>query len=287
MQTFLKDCRWGQFLLIYGDMISSYVNLLGHWCDIEVDLFRALLPPSGGVCVEVGANIGMHAVPLSRLCEGGEVICYEPQRPIFHVLCANLALNNRLNVRTRHAAVGDKVGRIQIETGDYDEAWNYGSFSISKGFSNENQYAGPVASEDVELTALDKDPALARLERLDLLKIDAEGHELAVLTGAKELIKKFQPTVFVEPGTRDNVDALRDMMGKLGYQGYWFAGRRYGPDDNFTPQPGALYYDVNLLFRPTGAPDFGLQPLTGSSDLDPPGVPIYVTFGPSKESAGA
>src|SRR5438445_82607 len=110
MQTFLKDCRWGRFLLIRGDMISSYVSQLGHWADIEVDLFRALLPPSGGVCIEVGANIGMHAVPLSQLCEGGEVICYEPQRPIFHVLCANLALNNRLNVRTRHAAVGEKAG---------------------------------------------------------------------------------------------------------------------------------------------------------------------------------
>ena len=58
MKTFLKDCRWGKFLLIEGDMISAYVNALGHWCDIEVDLFRILLPPETGTCIEVGANIG-------------------------------------------------------------------------------------------------------------------------------------------------------------------------------------------------------------------------------------
>ncbi|MGE3691008.1 MAG: FkbM family methyltransferase [Novosphingobium sp.] len=282
MQTFLKHCRWGQFLLIRGDMISGYVDKLGHWADIEVDLFRALLPPSGGACIEVGSNIGMHAVPLSRLCEGGEVICYEPQRPVFHVLCANLALNNRLNVRTRHAAVGEKAGRIAIETGSYDQAWNYGSFSITKGFSNEGRFGGEVASEEVEIAALDSDPALAHLERLDLLKVDAEGHELAVLKGAKGLIKRFQPSVFVEPSSRESVDSLKAMMGKLGYRGYWFAGQRYGPDDRFAPQPGSSHHDVNLLFRPEGDTGFGLPELTGGMDLDPPGVPILASFGPGK-----
>lgn len=287
MQTFIKDGRWGRFLLIRGDLISSYVNMLGHWADIEVDLFRALLPAQGGVCVEVGANIGMHSVPLSRLCEGGEVVCYEPQRPVFHVLCANLALNDRLNVRTRHAAVGEKSGRITIQTGAYDQPWNYGSFSIDKGFSTEGQFAGKVESEEVDMVALDKDPALAQLERLDLLKIDAEGHELAVLKGARKLIKQFQPAVFVEPGSRDNIDLLRDMMGKLGYEGYWFAGRRYGPDDQFDAEPGGGHYDVNLLFRPKGAHAFDFKPLTGSGDLDGKGVPVFESFGRVRAAGAA
>jgi len=187
-------------------------------------------------------------------------------------------------VRTRHAAVGEKAGRIAIETGSYDEAWNYGSFSISKGFSTEREFAGEVASEEVEIVALDKDPVLAPLERLDLLKIDAEGHELGVLKGAKGLIRKFQPAVFVEPGSNENVDHLRDAMGKLGYRGYWFAGRRFGPDDDFTPKPGTEHHDVNLLFLPKDAPSFGLRPLTGSVDLDPPGVRIYARFGPAQET---
>ncbi|MEP6869349.1 MAG: FkbM family methyltransferase [Novosphingobium sp.] len=279
MKTYLKQGRWGQFLLIEGDMISNYVNILGHWADIETGLFRQLLPAQGGVCIEVGANIGMHAVPLSQLCAGGLVVCYEPQRPIFHILCANLALNNRLNVRTRHAAAGEENGRIEIQTGDYDAAWNYGSFSISKGFSTENDFAGPIASEMVEIVALDKDPALADLAALNLLKIDAEGHELGVLKGAKALIAKYRPNVFVEPGSLENVDALRDLMQAQGYRGFWFVGQRYGPDDDFIPAEGSSHHDINLVFLPEGAPPLDLPPLVSSQDLVK-GIPILTAYGP-------
>lgn len=278
MHTFLKDCRWGKFLLIEGDMISGYVNLLGHWCDIEVDLFRVLLPPEGGTCIEVGANIGMHAVPLAKLCAGGQLFCYEPQRPIYHVLCANIALNNCLNVTTRRAAVGEKNGRIEIQSGDYDQPWNYGSFSVSIGFSNEGQYAGPVKTEGVEIVALDRDPALEGLEALHLLKIDAEGHELSVISGAKKLIARFQPTVFVEPGGQKNVDKLRDAMRKLGYEGYWFVGRRYGPEEEGIEGLNNSHHDINLVFRPKGAAPLNLPVLTGGADLDA-GIPILVRFG--------
>jgi FkbM family methyltransferase len=283
MKTYLKQGRWGQFLLIEGDMISNYVNLLGHWADIETGLFRSLLPAHGGVCIEVGANIGMHAVPLSQLCagslgKGGLVVCYEPQRPIFHILCANLALNNCMNVRTRHAAVGESNGRIEIQTGDYDAAWNYGSFSISKGFSTENSFGGPVASEMVEIVALDNDPALADLTALNLLKIDAEGHEVGVLKGAKNLIARHRPNIFVEPGSLENVDTLRDLMAAQGYRGFWFVGRRFGPDDDFVPAEGSSHHDINLVFLPDGASAPDLPPLVSSQDLVD-GIAILTAYG--------
>jgi len=166
MKTFLKQCRWGPFLLIEGDYISSYVDRLGHWSAIEVDLYRLLLPPETGVCIEVGANIGMHTVPLAQLCSRGEVICYEPQRPIYHVMCANVALNNCLNVCTRRAAVGAGAGRIEIQSSDYETPWNYGSFSISRGFDEEVTFGGVVTSEMVDIVALDQDPALDHLTAL-------------------------------------------------------------------------------------------------------------------------
>jgi hypothetical protein len=85
VNTYLKRCRWGQFLLVRGDLISEYVNLYGEWCEGEVELFRALLPEDG-VAVEVGSNIGMHAVPISRFCARGALFCYEPQR-VVNMLC--------------------------------------------------------------------------------------------------------------------------------------------------------------------------------------------------------
>ena len=278
MKTFLKQCRWGQFLLIEGDMISRYVDKLGHWSAIEVDLFRLLLPHEVGVCIEVGANIGMHTVPLAQLCSRGEVICYEPQRPIYHVMCANVALNNCLNVCTRRAAVGAGIGRIEIQSSDYEAPWNYGSFSISKGFNQEGTYGGEIKSEMVDIVSLDQDPALAHLTRVDLLKIDAEGHEVDVIRGAEQLIARHRPAIFVEPGSPENTDLLRDLMAGHGYSGFWFVGSRCGPDDIFYPELGSNQYDVNLVFRPSEMPPLNLPKLVSSEDL-PKGIPVLASFG--------
>ena len=278
MKTFLKQCRWGPFLLIEGDYISRYVEKLGHWSAIEVDLFRALLPHETGVCIEVGANIGMHTVPLAQLCSRGEVICYEPQRPIYHVMCANVALNNCLNVCTRRAAVGAGAGRIEIQSSDYETPWNYGSFSISMGFDQEGTYGGVVTSEMVDLVALDEDPALEHLTALNLLKIDAEGHEVDVIRGAEGLIRRYRPDIFVEPGAPANTDLLRDILTRHGYVGYLFVGSRYGPDDGFQPEPGSNHYDVNLVFRPREAQPLNLPLLVSSEDL-PKGIPILMSYG--------
>ncbi|MFC3174646.1 FkbM family methyltransferase [Novosphingobium bradum] len=279
MKTFIKDCRRGRFLLIEGDMISGYVDRLGHWCDVEVDLFRSLLPERGGVCIEVGANIGMHAVPLARMCAGGKLVCYEPQRPIFHVLCANLALNNLLNVEARRAAVGRAPGRIAIETSAYDQPWNYGSFSIGSGFSTEGAYGAPVVTEGVEIVSLDSDPALEGLERVDLLKIDAEGHEMDVLEGARALIARHRPAIFVEPGGADRIDGLAALIGAMGYRGYWFVSSRYAKGDPL-PKPGVLErdYDINLVFVAEGRPQPDLKPI-GRAEADlAAGIPIRVSF---------
>ena len=81
MQTFLKDCRWGRFLLLRGDMISTYADVYGEWSELEVSLYRRLLK-TDSVVVEVGANLGLHTVPLAKIASSGRVICFEPRRAI-------------------------------------------------------------------------------------------------------------------------------------------------------------------------------------------------------------
>jgi FkbM family methyltransferase len=180
-----KKYRWGEFILLRGDMISYYVDVFGEWSEAEVDLFRALLP-SDGVSVEVGSNIGMHAIALSKICDKGKVYCYEPQRPIFHILCGNIAINNRLNVIARNLAVGDACGQIEIQTSDYDRPWNYGAFSIETGFNAERQFDRAVRTEKINVISLDDDPLLLEIDKIDLIKADVEGLEVKVILGGQE-----------------------------------------------------------------------------------------------------
>jgi FkbM family methyltransferase len=276
MKTYTKPCRYGTFILLYGDMISNYVNMYGEWSETEVELFKAILPPDGNV-IEVGANIGMHAIPLSRICHAGQVFCYEPQRPIFHILCGNIALNGRLNIIARHMAVGGEAGRIKIATSNYDAAWNYGSFSVASGFNTEGEYQAKTGTDMVEMVALDSDSALQNLSRVDMLKIDAEGFEPNVLAGARGLIQRHQPYVFSEANNPAVTDKIIAEMATHGYVGYWFANQRFRPANYNTCAFKLNGYDINIIFAPRDRQFPGctrLKQAVGFADINQGVVPI-------------
>lgn len=275
MQTYLRDCRWGKFLLLRGDMISQNVDVWGEWAEAEITLFRSILRVDSNV-VEIGSNIGMHAIPLAMICAKGKVFCHEPQRPIFHILCANIALNNLLNIVARQCAVGASDGEALIQTSDYDEPWNYGSFSISKGFDTEGDYPAPANREAATVLALDTDPLMASLDKIDLIKIDVEGFEPEVVRGARDLIAKHRPYVFVEANRKDVVDAVSAELNKLDYKGHWYCASRYR-NDNFNRCRWVKTdaYDPNILFAPReAAVPNGLVPVSGFADLES-GLPLY------------
>ncbi|AVJ02949.1 TPA: hypothetical protein ACPP6X_000913 [Haemophilus influenzae] len=76
MKTSIYQLKWGTFNLIEGDFISQYAALYGEWSDVEVQFFLENLNSSSNV-IEVGSNIGMHAVPIAKtISGGGEIILF-------------------------------------------------------------------------------------------------------------------------------------------------------------------------------------------------------------------
>lgn len=140
----MHKLRWGAFNLIEGDFISNYARTYGEWSNVEVEFFRSMLLPQHNV-VEVGANIGMHAVPIAEKISQGKLFCFEPQRLIFQVLCSNLILNRLNNVFAYQQGVSEQKGEIEISSSNYEQAWNYGSFSIDQGFDTEGHFNGEVS----------------------------------------------------------------------------------------------------------------------------------------------
>ena len=279
MKTFLKDARWGRFILLEGDLISFYMSEFGEWSETEVDLFRFILPKNGN-CVEVGANMGTHSVPLSKICSEGRIFCFEPQRPIFQILCGNLALNNCTNVFARQQAVGSVDEVIEIETSNYDEAWNYGSFSISEGFSVERKFEGWLQKELVEVVALDGDNAISRLKNIDLLKIDVEGHELEVLDGCKNLVSRTKPDIFIEAHNKRVVSEFMGYIKRQGYIAYWFNAKRIR-DDNFCGSKFRYKFiplDVSIILRSPRKEPLPLPLFNDFSEIEQRLLPILEKF---------
>ncbi|MGA9493766.1 MAG: FkbM family methyltransferase, partial [Mycobacterium sp.] len=221
------------------------------------------------VVVEAGANLGLHTVPLAKIASSGRVICFEPQRLIFNILCGNLALNNVVNVDAHRRVVGERAEIVTIESTDYDTPWNYGAFSVAAGFSGEARFPGELTSEPIEVAVLDEFPQTAGLERLDLLKIDTEGFEPAVLRGADRLIARTRPTLFVENNNPANGDDLIRHIRGLGYDCYWYCTARFQPNNyngvgRSSPVVGngvswnPLGTDVNMVCFPEG-----VMPISG------------------------
>jgi FkbM family methyltransferase len=251
MKIYLAECKWGVFLLLRGDVVSTYANLYGKWAETEISLLQLLLQP-GQNLIEVGSNIGLHTVPLAKVVGNGKVICFEAQRVLYQILCANCALNNLTNVHAYRAAVGKERGVAEIACSDYEKPWNYAAFSVREGFDYEGCFKGNQWTEVAEIVTLDGMDVVKRLESLRLIKLDAEGMEREVLYGAAETIEKHKPFIFAENNREIGADALIHTLHSFGYTCYWCISPRYRRNNYNRVGIDVGGHDVNMLCVPAG-----------------------------------
>lgn len=146
--------------------------------------FLEILIPDGALMLDIGANIGNHALYLSRKCSA--VHCFEPNPRAYARLERNIALNVAAKIRVHRFGLGSKD---EIATFYENASGNLGAsgFRSSEG-------------EPRELPVRNADRAVAELNlaRIDLVKIDVEGMEPEVLSGLRETIAKFRPIIAFE-----------------------------------------------------------------------------------------
>jgi FkbM family methyltransferase len=178
------------FLALEKDtFINECLERYGHWEKPTMDICRSHLKNDSYV-IEVGAHIGSHTVILSDICKDGVVYSFELQKIIFQLLNANLLLNTCKNVYTYMDAVSDEDKIEWIAEIDYENMKKFNSGLGSLDMVRKHQ------GYPINIISLDN--KFSKIKKLDLLKIDAEGHEVPILKGAKELIKKFKPLILTE-----------------------------------------------------------------------------------------
>ncbi len=215
--------QWKYGYVVYNKndlYIGKAVEKYGEFSEFEVDLFRQICRP-GDVVVEVGANIGTHTVALSNIVgEHGLVHAFEPQPIIFYTLCANVAINSLNNVHCLNLAAGAAEGFVLIPNINYEEPGNYGSVEVDK-FKKGNQ---------IRRVRLDNYIAVPSLR---LLKIDVEGMESEVIRGAKKLIARHKPVIYVENDRPEKSKDLIELIRSLDYRMYWHQPLLFNPNNFF------------------------------------------------------
>lgn len=131
----------------------------------------------GATIIDVGANLGLYTVLLSKLTgEQGQVIAFEPDPALFRQLQENCVLNGCANVRAFNSAVGRQADRLHLQKLVANTGDNHLSREPSKFFRQ------TIAVDVVKLDDVLRDV------RPDLLKIDVQGWEYEVLQGADQLL---------------------------------------------------------------------------------------------------
>jgi len=190
--------RHGLMLLKAGDYASDVVARTGEWDHHITAVMDEVARTRQGAAVDVGAHIGLLTVAMARRFT--RVLSFEPNRFNYALLVANVALNALGNVRCVNGALFSRAADLSLATeaqqeipvplradGDFDGtgASNLGAYVFSE------QGSGLFATHAVTLDSL-------RLDDLAFLKIDAQGADGEVITGAAETIRRCRPVIVFE-----------------------------------------------------------------------------------------
>ncbi len=188
--------------------LSTYVLLEQEdWFEDEIAFIRRVAAP-GGCMLDIGASLGIYG--LSYACAAGpdsRVWAFEPT-PAIAALARRSAVANALSgFELIETALGARNGRAGLDAGDESEL---------------NRLASSGTGIEVAVARLDDVVAERRIGRVDVVKIDVEGAEAAVIEGGRDFFMRETPLVMLEvrAGDQGCDFAALDRLAALGYAAY-------------------------------------------------------------------
>jgi FkbM family methyltransferase len=215
--------RDGLFLVNRNDLyIGKSLELYGEYAGLEGKMLTSLVRPRQTV-IEVGANIGSHTVGLAkRVGPSGKVFAFEPQRACFALLQSQIALNQLHNVIAFNEGSGADERELWLPRIDYSGRGNFGGVSLQRSGSGQQEKVKVRRLDDVFPDA----PA-------HLIKIDVEGMEREVIAGARALIERSKPLLYVENDRVEESAALISLIQDCGYRLWWHIPPLFNPGNFF------------------------------------------------------
>jgi FkbM family methyltransferase len=189
-RSFLLRSRLQNGAIVAGYNRSGYGGRGAYiWRDsLEPELAALSSFVKPGMCfIDIGANIGVYSMKAAKeVGEKGLVIAIEPFIESAHQLAANARTNGLQNLRLRMCCVGETTGHASL----YLNEGKPNSFGLIQ--------TGIASSLSVFCVSLDNLCDWEQINRLDYLKIDAEGAEEKILEGARRSIERFRPIIQLE-----------------------------------------------------------------------------------------
>ena len=215
---------------IYIKALFEYHKILGK---LETEMFFIdRFVKNHRTSVDVGAYSGLYSLYLSRKFK--RVYTFEPIPELYDTLLSfklkntqvfNVALSSKNGNSVLHIPTSEKIAR------------NAEASLVDRGTKDNIN----VKKISVACRSLDS----FNITDLDFVKIDVEGHELDVIAGSTETIKKYTPTLLVEIEQRWQQDKRLisetfEFLKNLGYSGYFIKNKKVHNISEFDVQRDQL-----------------------------------------------
>jgi FkbM family methyltransferase len=193
--------------------------------------------------LDIGANTGIYSLAACAVNPSVHVIAFEPAPRIRERLRENVSVNaweRRIEIRAEAVAGGVATASFHVPAGD---------LPCTSSLHPEGFRKLPGALIEVETTSVDafmsgRDPA-------DLLKIDVEGFENAVLDGMRDILERRPPSIILEVNLDGPHTAVQKILERYGYAFYHLTPSGARPMDGL--RPDASQVCRNYLCVPPGS----------------------------------
>ncbi len=212
-------------MVMTNDLIGQSIILNGFYeKDLVTTIFNAFdFDPSNCNCLDVGCNIGNHAVQFKDHFK--KVSGFEPQKRTFKILTLNTEHYD--NVHVHNFGLSSSPGEFTLNI----PYANSGGGSHVALPSEKHYYV-----ESIELKVYDDEFD----EEIAFVKIDVEGNEVDVIEGMKKTIEKYKPVISFEYN-RDQKNEIINLLNTFGYRDFFkpkshFMNKIIGSDNLYPPK---------------------------------------------------
>ena len=196
-------------LNIYKDVVHGIGKeiLFGNSYEPEIGILMKHIVKPNDTVLDIGANIGIHSLLLSKLVgEEGKIFAFEPIPYIRNRLHCNKVLNSANNIEIIDCAIGDRNDLVEIiqvqETSKF-----IGSSSLVKNeVLSRNVLQEKTEKIKIQMITLDHFIQQRNLQHIDFIKMDIEGYEYFALLGAKQLLE--DPPIMIMEYRSKRIDYL-------------------------------------------------------------------------------
>ncbi len=175
----------------------------------------------GMTILDVGANFGYYTVQFSKLVgKKGSVYAFEPSGRFRGRLLDHLKRNGCTNVTVFDFGLSNNDGSLDL----------YGSDSTAT-LHPIPDFLMPIEREVIKLRTLDSLIEELKIERLDFIKVDIDGHESKFVSGAEKTFTRFRPVIlmeFAQLNLMEGGSSVVELSEKLKRLGYVFYSERTG-----------------------------------------------------------